>query len=104
MCGDVIYDIPQLCYQGDLDHFWQDAEHFKINQDLFDKYIYYLENRCQINGSFYKKIKTSDNHTGLNLDHEKAVEWRNKLLGLQAIGISCGLVLNDLFSFSISFI
>ena len=75
VCGEAVYDIPQLCYQGSLDDFWQDAEHFFVNPVLFRKYIHYLENRCQVNGSFYKKIKHTDNHTGLNLTHEKMVEW-----------------------------
>ncbi len=75
VCGEAVYDIPQLCYQGDLDHFWLDAKEFEVNRELFAKYINYLENRCQINGSFYKKLKHTDNHSGLNLSHETAVEW-----------------------------
>ena len=78
VCGDAVYDIPQMCYQGSLDDFWQDSEHFKVNQDLFNKYIHYLEDRCQINGSFYKKIKNTGNYTGLNLNHEKTFESAKK--------------------------
>lgn len=103
VCGEAVYDIPQMCYQGSLDDFWRDAEHFKVNQELFNKYIHYLENRCQVNGSFYKKIKHTDNHTGLNLIHEKTVEWV-KTLGVHAIGFSCGFLLNDLLSLPIGLV
>ena len=94
VCGEAIYDIPQLCYQGDLDHFWQDAQEFTVNQELFNKYINYLENRCQINGSFYKKLKHTDNHTGLNLSHETAIEWV-KALSMQIFYLACLIMLGD---------
>ena len=94
VCGEAIYDIPQLCYQGDLDHFWQEANEFEVNRELFAKYINYLENRCQINGSFYKKLKHTGNHTGLNLSHETAVEWV-KNFSTQAFYIACCLMLGD---------
>ncbi len=94
VCGEAVYDIPQLCYQGDLDHFWQEANEFEVNRELFAKYINYLENRCQINGSFYKKLKHTGNHTGLNLSHETAVEWV-KNFSTQAFYIACCLMLGD---------
>ena len=94
VCGEAVYDIPQLCYQGDLDHFWQEANEFEVNRELFAKYINYLENRCQINGSFYKKLKHTGNHTGLNLSHEMAAEWI-KTLGMQVIYIACFIMLGD---------
>lgn len=70
VCGDAVYDIPGLCYQGDLNDFWNEAAQFEINPDLYSKYIAYLEQRCQINGSFYRRIKNSGNHAGLNLSRE----------------------------------
>ena len=94
VCGEAVYDIPQLCYQGDLDHFWQEANEFEVNRELFAKYINYLENRCQINGSFYKKLKHTGNHTGLNLSHEMAVEWV-KNFSTQAFYIACCLMLGN---------
>ena len=78
VCGEAIYDTPQLCYQGTLDSFWEDAEHFEVNRALFKKYINYLENRCQINGSFYKKFKFSPHHSGLNLNNEEPINQISK--------------------------
>lgn len=70
VCGDAVYDIPGLCYQGDLNDFWNEAAQFEINPDLYSKYIAYLEQRCQINGSFYRRIKNTGNHASLNLSRE----------------------------------
>ena len=70
VCGEAVYDIPQMCFQGNLDDFWQQAAEFTVSHELYDKYIAYLEQRCQINGSFYRRIKNSGNHAGLNLSRE----------------------------------
>ena len=93
----------QILIQRGFLHHNVDSIRNKVNQELFNKYIHYLENRCQVNGSFYKKIKHTDNHTGLNLIHEKTVEWV-KTLGVHAIRFSCGFLLNDLLSLPIGLV
>ncbi len=70
VCGEAVYDIPQMCFQGSLNDFWQQAKEFIVNHELYDKYIAYLEQRCQVNGSFYRRIKNTDNYAGLNLSRE----------------------------------
>lgn len=72
VCGEAVYDIPQMCYQGSLDQFWQATQAFKVNQALCKQYLHYLEHRCQINGSFYRKIAGSTSQTGLNLAEDVA--------------------------------
>ena len=56
--GKAVYDMPGLTYQGDLDHFWTDAEPPDV--DLFDAFRRVLAARCMIPGSFF-------NETGLRL-------------------------------------
>lgn len=70
VCGEAVYDIPQMCFQGNLDDFWQQATEFTVSRELYDKYIAYLEQRCQVNGSFYRRIKNTGNYAGLNLLRE----------------------------------
>jgi capsular polysaccharide export protein len=62
--GNAMYDLPGLTYQGDLDHFWTDAE--PPDMALFDALRRVLAHRCMIPGSFF-------NETGLRLAVEAAV-------------------------------
>ncbi len=64
-CGESIYDIPGLCYSGGLDQFWQAASGLSVDEDLLEKYLHYLEENCQVNGSFYRRINNMPTHTGL---------------------------------------
>jgi capsular polysaccharide export protein len=63
--GESIYDIRGLTYQGDLDSFWCDADSFELNRDLYAKYKDFLVASTQLNGSFYRALKSPYSHAGL---------------------------------------
>ena len=65
-CGNAIYDLDGLTYQGDLDSFWQDAQFFEINQKLYSQFIDHLAINTQINGNFYKRLNEVSNNSGIN--------------------------------------
>jgi capsular polysaccharide export protein len=56
VCGDAIYDMEGLTYQGELDHFWTQAGENPINRELFERFQSYLIEHTQLNGSFYKRL------------------------------------------------
>jgi capsular polysaccharide export protein len=53
VCGVALYDIKGLTFQGSLDDFWQQADSFRPNSDLFRRFRAHLIDRTLINGSFY---------------------------------------------------
>lgn len=65
VCGNAIYDIEGLTYQGCLDAFWHDAELFKVDQKLHNIYTNQLIYCSQINGNFYKRIQHAPNKAGI---------------------------------------
>ena len=65
-CGNAIYDFEGLTYQGSLDSFWKNADSFKVDQNLYFKFLSYLINHTQINGNYYKRLHHVNNHTGIN--------------------------------------
>ena len=58
VCGRAIYDLEGLTYKGSLDEFWHGAANFKIDRELFTHFRNYLILTTQLNGSFYKRLKT----------------------------------------------
>lgn len=58
-CGSAIYNIEGLAYQGSLDDFWNDAEAFHVDKDLYHRFKGYVINNKQINGNFYSRLKGS---------------------------------------------
>ncbi|HBP29649.1 MAG TPA: capsular biosynthesis protein [Advenella kashmirensis] len=66
VCGRAMYDFDGLTYQGSLDNFWREAEHQKINYKLFKIFRNHLIVTTQINGNFYKRIKSEKSATGLS--------------------------------------
>jgi capsular polysaccharide export protein len=65
VCGRALYNLPGLTYQGTLDEFWNQAQDFKPNRDLYQRFRMRLINRTQLNGSFYKPLKKVHSQTGL---------------------------------------
>lgn len=63
--GRAIYDIEGLTYQGKLDQFWTQSQDAQPNPDLVDKFINYIIHKTQINGSFYKRLKSVAYKSGL---------------------------------------
>ncbi|MEQ1529997.1 MAG: capsular biosynthesis protein [Methylococcales bacterium] len=65
-CGNAIYDLEGLTYQGDLSTFWQDVTTFNLDENMAQKYINHLINNSQINGNFYKRIEHVNYHSGIS--------------------------------------
>ena len=53
VCGNAIYDIDGLTYQGSLDLFWKKARKISINKKLYKNFRGYLIDKIQIEGNFY---------------------------------------------------
>lgn len=66
VCGKAIYDIPGLTYQGDVDNFWSEAAHVNVDGRLYNKFLNYIIQHTQMNGSFYRKIKKSNLNCGVD--------------------------------------
>lgn len=64
-CGNAIYDIEGLTYQGNLNSFWHDAVTFKIDQKLHYKFLNHLIHQSQVNGNFYKRLENAPSNSGV---------------------------------------
>lgn len=56
VCGEAIYDIQGLTFQGSLDDFWKHAHLAVPNARLYDAFRRYLISHTQHRGSFYKPL------------------------------------------------
>lgn len=56
--GDAFYDFEGLTFQGDLDAFWKSAKSFSVDKHLYARFRTYLIRTTQINGSFYRKLRS----------------------------------------------
>ncbi|GAB3537767.1 capsular biosynthesis protein [Noviherbaspirillum agri] len=65
VCGNAIYDIQGMTYQGRLDDFWQAAENEKVDAELFHRFRSYVIEHTQLNGSFYKRLPIDGSFTGM---------------------------------------
>ncbi|MDD2828396.1 MAG: capsular biosynthesis protein [Sulfuricurvum sp.] len=65
-CGTAIYDFEGMTYQGSIHSFWNAAETFKINRDLYHRFRGYVIRSNQINGSFYRCLNHSNLHSGVS--------------------------------------
>lgn len=65
VCGKAIYDFSGMTYQGTLERFWNDAESFKVNQELYERFRNYVITHTQINGSIYKRLDVKTSFAGL---------------------------------------
>lgn len=82
VCGNALYDIPGLTFQGSLDAFWQQAHAHTIHQALYQRFRSYLIERTQLNGSFYKRLEIPGSEAGLRWDGLK----KEKISGIQPAG------------------
>jgi capsular polysaccharide export protein len=57
LCGESIYDIQGLTFQGPLDAFWDNAHLAVPNPALYQAFRSYLIAHTQHQGSFYKRLK-----------------------------------------------
>ena len=56
VCGESIYDIQGLTFQGPLDNFWKNAHLAVPNAALYQAFKTYLISHTQHQGSFYKRL------------------------------------------------
>lgn len=80
VCGNALYDIPGLTYQGTLDEFWHAAPGAKPHRGLFLRFRDHLVSKTQLNGNFYKPIKLPGSCAGLvwgGPPKKPAVQGRN---------------------------
>ncbi|HXV21384.1 MAG TPA: hypothetical protein VD811_10410, partial [Desulfuromonadales bacterium] len=65
VCGEAMYDMQGLTFQGPLDRFWRAALTSRPNRRLFENFRRYLVQHSQLNGSFYKRLPNSAPATGM---------------------------------------
>lgn len=66
VCGDAVYDLNGLAWQGKINDFWSTAgEDFEIDRKLYFRFRGYLKKHVQYNGNFYKKLDESGYQTGV---------------------------------------
>jgi capsular polysaccharide export protein len=63
--GETVFNIKGLTYQKPLHQFWKEAHKHKPNTKLYQKFINYLIQYTQLNGSFYKSLRSKDARAGL---------------------------------------
>ncbi len=66
VCGDAIYDMAGLTFQGELDAFWKAAGDFRPDMSLWSAFRSYLIDHTQYNGNFYKRLAGTRYRSGVN--------------------------------------
>jgi len=85
--GNALYNLPGLCFQGEMDDFWQQALTTEARPDaeLFRAFRKVVCHSTQLNGSFYSL-------SGVKLAVENAIEPLTSTLSpLEQLMESCGL-------------
>ena len=78
--GKAIYDKPKITYTGSLDDFWNGAEKFEMDINLYKKLENFILFHAQLNGSLHKRVNR-ESFTGLNfnnIDEKKLFELNHK--------------------------
>ena len=65
VCGDAIYDMKGLTFQGKLHSFWKQSEGTVVDADLYVKFRCYLIENTQLNGNFYRRLDLANSEAGL---------------------------------------
>lgn len=65
VCGEAIYDIQGLTFQGSLDDFWTHAHSSVPDMALYKSFRAYLISHSQHRGSFYKKLPEAPYTSGI---------------------------------------
>jgi capsular polysaccharide export protein len=65
VCGDAIYDMQGLTFQGPLDDFWRVAEEHPVDRELYLRFKNYLIEHTQLNGNFYRRLNVAGSAAGL---------------------------------------
>lgn len=73
VCGNAIYNIKGLTFQGTLEQFWNESLRGCPNPKLYVNFKNYLIRHTQLNGSFYKRLPKKKLRTGVNWSEYKEV-------------------------------
>ena len=65
VCGDAIYDMKGLTFQGRLHAFWKQAAELTVNAELYTRFRCYLIAHTQLNGNFYRRLDVANSEAGL---------------------------------------
>lgn len=67
-CGDAVYDMAGLTFQGSMDEFWlkADLESSRPDELLYRKFREHLLSHTQVNGSFYRRLDKAVFHSGVD--------------------------------------
>lgn len=72
-CGNAMYDMKGLTFQGSLTQFWRNAHQARPNKELYECFLHYLIQHTQLNGSFYKRLRIPSMASGLLWTDKKTV-------------------------------
>lgn len=64
-CGNALYDLPGLTFQGPLDDFWTAGTLAAPEMRLYQRLRRHLIRFTQLNGSFYKRMQGTGTRCGL---------------------------------------
>jgi len=62
--GKAIYKFPEIAWTGPLNHFWEEAFSFRVDEEALKKFKRFVLTYCQLNGSLHKRVH-KDSATGL---------------------------------------
>jgi capsular polysaccharide export protein len=78
VCGDAIYAMKGLVYQGSLDDFWIGAENMVVDYELFRRFRSYVIETTQLNGSFYKRLPIPGVYAGIRWEERRRKARKGK--------------------------
>ncbi len=64
-CGNALYDLPGLTFQGPLDDFWEAATLAAPDRHVYQQFRRRLVRCTQLNGNFYKPFRLEGAYGGL---------------------------------------
>ena len=89
VCGNAIYDMPGLTFQGPLAQFWRRAQDQRPEFTLWWAFRCVLIASTQFNGSFYRRLPQAANASGVFwCKHQQAVDRPRRVRfrsGLEAL-------------------
>ena len=65
VCGEAIYDLKGLTFQGRLHAFWKHAAELVVDAELYIRFRSYLVSHTQLNGNFYRRLTVANSEAGL---------------------------------------
>jgi len=63
--GSALYNLNGLTFQGCLDDFWNQAATVQLDRTLFYRFRRYVIAHTQLNGSYYRRLNSTDFGAGL---------------------------------------